>query len=231
MTRSAYLLLTVVSWMPTSPALLAQDADASQADSIAADSVAAVVDSIAADTISVDRARSMLVSMNALVDSIYALDAETREAGQAAHELARVQMGRQVDRITALEEELLELIPALAAEGPVADSIAMEFGAFLSREAEMYDTGIQRYVDRIQGMRDQRSTTPLDSLDVLEIDMRLAKARLDSLLVMRMDVLTAADELGIETAAEWEQVDRYLRNLAETLVGRLQIAVIDRDRI
>jgi small conductance mechanosensitive channel len=207
--------------------------DTIAADSLSADSLAVSADSAAAaaDTIPVDRARAMLASMSALVDSIYALDAAVREAGGADIELARIQAVRQVDRISALEEELIELIPSLAVEGPVADSIAEELGAFLSREAEMYDTAIDRNLDAIRNLRDRRAVTPPDSLDDLEAEMRRYKARLDSVLVRRMEVLDAADEIGVDTEAEWEQVDLWLRNQAETLVGRLQIAVVSRDQL
>ncbi len=144
--------------------------------------------------------------------------------------LGRVQISRQMYRVADLEDDLLELLPALALEEAVADSLAQAFGDFLTRESQMYQVGIDRYVDRIQELRRRRASTPADSLDDLEREVADAKGRLDSLLLRRVSILESAEEIGLDPTEEWEYVDRLLLDQAELLVGRLQIAVLDRDR-
>ncbi len=46
-----------------------------------------------------------------------------------------------------------------------------------------------------------------------------------------MATLVSADSLGFDTAEHWEVVDRFLKNWAESQVGRLQIALLNRDRL
>ena len=95
----------------------------------------------------------MLATLNAMADSIYAIDEALRKASDSERELARIQALRLADRIGGDEQDLLTLIPALALEGPVADSIADALGSFLSREAAIYDIAIDRNLARIQELQ------------------------------------------------------------------------------
>ena len=66
---------------------------------------------------------------------------------------------------------------------------------------------------------------------MLEIGIAEAKARLDTLIVGQIGTLAHADSLGVDTAEQWEVLDRHLKNWAEGQVGRLQIAIVRRNRL
>jgi len=201
------------------------------ADSLAVDSLAA--DTVAVDTaqVQLDQAVADLEQLDLVVDSIVALDDRTREASPDERQVANVLGNQLIDEMRAIEEDLLRLIPRLEAAGQPVDSIKDAFGAFLDRVSGLYKEAIERRTDAVDDLRDQRLETTPDSLDLLEIQIVEAKAKLDTLIIGQMSTLADADSLGVDTAEQWEVVDRHLKNWAEGQVGRLQIALVTRNRL
>jgi small conductance mechanosensitive channel len=217
--------------MPTG----AQEADASGESS---DTVEAVVDSLTADTAAVDTAQVQieeavagLARLDLLVDSLVALENRTRRGSRDERQVATVMASQLIDELHDIEADLVRLIPRLEAAGQPVDSIKDAFGDFLSRVAGLYEEAIERRTDGIDDLRDLRAETPPDSLDELELRIVEAKVKLDTLVVEQMRTLADADSLGVETAEQWEVVDRHLKNWAESQVGRLQIALVTRNRL
>ncbi|MEJ2342190.1 MAG: mechanosensitive ion channel family protein [Gemmatimonadales bacterium] len=202
------------------------------------DTVGEVVDSLPADTVAVDttevrieQAVADLERLDLLVDSIVALDNRTRTASRDERQLANVLANQMIDEAQAIEDDLLRLIPRLEAAGQPVDSIKEALGVFLYRVAGLYEEAIERHVDAVDDLRDLREETVPDSLDALELRIVEEKATLDTLIVGQMRTLTGADSLGVDTAEQWEVVDRHLKNWAESQVGRLQIALVTRNRL
>ena len=198
----------------------------------------AASDTAAADTVAADtapsapaRAHAALVRMDAALDSIVALAAETRGAADEQRELARVKAYRYIEEIQDLQAELLGLMPELEAAGLPADSIRNAFAPVFLREADLYDEAIEGYTERIDDLRDMRSSTPPEELGALEVRIQESKARLDTLLIEQVENLSGADSLGLDMSEAWEFLDRFLANWAESQVGRLQIATLDRRRL
>lgn len=227
-------VLTVLPILLSFPlALGAQEADAAVG---ASDTVEAVLDSLAADTTAVEPAQVQLeqavaglARLDLLVDSIVAL--RTREASSDERQVAGMQANQLIDEIQDIEDDLLRLIPRLEAADQPVDSIKVAFGEFLARVAGLYEEAIERYTDRVDDLRDLRTAVSPDSLAGIELRVREAKARLDTLVVGQMKTLADADSLGVDTAGQWEVVDRHLKNWIESQVGRLQIAIVSRNRL
>jgi len=198
----------------------------------------ASVDTVTADTVAADtvssapvRAHAALVQMDAALDSIVALIARTRGAADEERELARLRANRYIEEIQDLQAELLGLMPELVAAGLPADSIRDAFAPVFLREADLYDEAIERYTERIDDLRELRSSTPPEELGALEVRIQESKARLDTLLIQQVENLSGADSLGLDMSEAWEFLDRFLANWAESQVGRLQIATLDRRRL
>jgi small conductance mechanosensitive channel len=213
-------------------ALSAQEAGESS------DSIEAVLDSLAADTVAVDTAQVQieqavagLERLDLLVDSIMALDNRTRRASRDERQVAAVLGNQMIEEVQGIENDLLLLIPRLAAAGQPVDSIKEAFGAFLYRVADLYEEAIERRTDSVDDLRDLRAETAPDSLDALEIRIVEVKAKLDTLIIGQMGTLADADSLGVDTAKHWEVVDRHLKNWGESQVGRLQIAIVTLNRL
>jgi len=65
----------------------------------------------------------------------------------------------------------------------------------------------------------------------LEAQIRGVRAWADTLVRYKEQALDAADSLRREVADDWERYDQRLLAIAESTVGRLQVAVLDRDRL
>jgi small conductance mechanosensitive channel len=193
----------------------------------------ALADSVAADTVSssIDRAREILIELDAAVDTILVLDFRRRGLDEEELELLRVSAIRIVEQVNEVQGELLELIPELEEADVPLDSIREAYGAFLSTWVNLYDQAIDRYVDRIDELRDQRSSTPPDQLDDLETSIQEAKSRLDDILERQVSNFSAAGSVGFDTSEEWETLEHFAVGRAESLVGRLQIAADTRERL
>ncbi len=229
----ALSVLPILLFFPI--ALGAQEADEAGETS---DTIGVLVDSLAVDTVAVDTAQvridqavADLERLDLLVDSIVSLDDRTREASPDERQVAHVLGNQLIDEMQDLETHLLRLIPRLEAAGQPVDSIKVAFGEFLSRVAGLYEEAIERYADQVDDLRDLRTAASPDSLAGIELRVREAKATLDTLVVEQMKTLADADSLGVDTAEQWEVVDRHLKNWAESQVGRLQIAIVSRNRL
>jgi hypothetical protein len=115
------------------------------------DTIEAVLDSLAADTVAVDTAQVQieqavagLERLDLLVDSIMALDNRTRRASRDERQVAAVLGNQMIEEVQEIENDLLLLIPRLAAAGQPVDSIKEAFGAFLYRVADLYETSTRR---------------------------------------------------------------------------------------
>ena len=196
------------------------------------DTTAAAADTAQVDTVQgkLDLARESITQLYALVDSIIAVDRRSRGASRDERQVARVMADQMIEQIQEIESDLLGVIPELEAAGAPVDSIKQAFGTFLNRVAGLYEDAIERRSDQIDDLRDRRATIPPDSLAALEVRVSELKAYLDTLLTDQMRTLASADSLEFDTTEHWEVVDRFLKNWAESQVGRLQIALVNRDR-
>ena len=122
-------------------------------------------------------------------------------------------------------------MPELVAAGLPTDSIRSAFAPVFLREADLYDEAIEGYTERIDDLRGLRSSTLPEELGALEVRIQESKARLDTLLIQQVENLSGADSLGLDMSEAWAFLDRFLANWAESQVGRLQIATLDRGRL
>jgi small conductance mechanosensitive channel len=178
-----------------------------------------------------EKAQALLVEIDAALDSTLALESQIRSAETEDREEMRVQGRRQFEIVSDRQPELLDLIAKLREAGEPVDSISRATRSILKKEMGLYDRAIRWFSDAIDDLRHQRTSTPPGQIGALESRVQEARERLDALLAGATRTLTQADSLGLSSSDGWEDLDRYLQERAETLVGRLQIAVQSRNRL
>ena len=151
-------------------------------------------------------------------------DDETRE-------VLRAKSSRYLEGIDADQPELLETIAKLDAAEIPSDDIKRRFRHFLAEEAEAYERGLTWWANRLDELRELRATAPPEEQGDIESRINEARATLDRGFAGRTKVLTMADSLGMDTERYWDQLETILENRAESLTGRLQIAVKTRDQL
>ncbi len=188
---------------------------------------------VPADTVppGLTRAGEILVQLEAAADTIMELESQWLRASGEEQELIRLRGGPYLERVNDLQEELVELIAELGSAGLAVDSLTLAYDSFSSAWMQLYDRAIKRFVESIGDLREQRASTPPEGLGELESRIQEAQSRLNAILARQMDNLVAADSIGIDLSEEWTLVDRFLAERAESQVGRLQMAVLDRGRL
>jgi small conductance mechanosensitive channel len=176
-------------------------------------------------------ARQLLAQLDVEMDSLLKFESRITGKDQEELELARVRAGRHLQKINDLQPKLLNLIPKLEAAGAPVDSIKQAFGRVLVIEMDAYDRALRWWSDGINDLRSMRSSTPPEDLDDLEDRIDDARGGLDRVLAGEAKILTMADSVGLATEEQWRSLDRILQERAETMIGRIQIAVSERDKL
>lgn len=217
------LMLLLVAWTVETPSAQEDQAGASAEQTEAA----------SADTIPPDlkQAREVLGRMETTLDSIRTI--ESRMKGKSGDELAvlRVQGRGQFMVLHDLQPQLLKLILKLEAAGLPAADLKKKFQAVVTRTMDYYIQGLNWWSEEIDELRERRSSASAKEMGEVEKAIGDARERLDLIYRVQVETLTAGDSLGLDTDREWERLERALKERAETLIGRLQIAVKSRDKL
>jgi len=221
-TLTAALLCAPVAW--------AQD----DVDSVDVDSAA--TEDVEVELTDLERAREMYLKVEASVDSVETLMGNFRGATEDDRAVLRSQGRRQMEVITDVQPDALKLVyklrnDTLETHVEAVDSLRNRMAGLLERQYALYASSIQWYSRFIDDLRDERAQAPAEQLGDLESRIQEGRRKLDGLLMGQNNILVAADSVGINTHEGWTEHDRYIRARAETLVGRLQIAVNLRDRM
>jgi len=186
-----------------------------------------------ADTIPPDlvRAQELMSNLEASLDSIFVLEDKSKGKDREAQKVLNVQGRRYAEKMQEDQTKLLDLIPKLDADEIPAEDIKGRFKKFLVAEADLYDRTYDKWSREIDDLRDQRSSATTDEMGDIEASINESRDKLDDLLTAKINTLTTADSLGLSTGEEWDRLERILANRAENLVGRLQIAVNERNRL
>ncbi len=215
------------------PLLVVMAVGAPSAKEGAADSAESQVQVAPVDTIPPDlvRAREILGQMEATLDSIQTLEERMTGKTESQKAIIRVQGRQQFIILNDLQPDLLKLIPKLNEAGVPIDDLMSGFQVVVTTSMDYYILALDSWNKEIDRLRKQRATVSAEDVDELETEIGEARVKLDNIYELQMHTLTAGDSLRLETGEEWENLERALKERAETLVGRLQIAVKARDKL
>jgi small conductance mechanosensitive channel len=220
------LFLTVIAVFL---AISGAGAPSAQEQPAAADSA----DGAPQDTIPPDlaSARELMAELEASLDSIYVIESRMKGADEDKREVLRAKGRRYVEKIDEDQPKLLDLIAKLDADSIPSAEIKRRFRHSLAGEADAYERSLTWWARKLDDLRDLRAKAAPEDLGDIEGRINETRSTLDKVLLGRAKVLTVADSLGMDTEQYWDQLESILKNRAESLVGRLQIAVKTRGQL
>ncbi len=177
------------------------------------------------------RARQILGSVQAGLDSLLNIEVEMKNAEDEQLQLLRILAERHIAAIDDNQSVLLKLLPKLDESDPETVELMQGVTDFITGKFEIYERATEMWKREIDVLRDQRVDTAPEDLGELETGIGEARDRLDRLLLALAGILDDGALLGLDTRKDWSRFDRVLNNRAETLVGRLQIAVNAREAL
>jgi len=222
--NSVLLLLLAALVVPEPGIMLGQERDPGQQE---------VVDSAAADMTPSELAevRVLLVQLELLADSARWLENQMAEASGDSLTLLRIRARQRVELIQDGQAELIERIGELKSANLQSDSIAQAFGPILVAHYELLERVVAMQQQHVRELRDQRSSTQPRQLRELETSIEQARSRVDTLLLYEEQTLGQLDSLGRDVSGQWSSFEHFLRERAESQLGRLRIAIAARERL
>jgi small conductance mechanosensitive channel len=173
----------------------------------------------------------MMTSLETALDSILVIESRMRGKDKDTKQVLRVQGRRYVESISDSQTKLLKLIASMEEREIETGDIRERFRRFLIGEAEIYERSFEFWSHEIDRLRDRRASAPPEELGDIEEEITATRERMDRILTGQTVTLTIADSLGMDTDPAWEQIENVLKNRAENLVGRMQLAVNQRERL
>ncbi|MCL7960280.1 MAG: mechanosensitive ion channel [marine benthic group bacterium] len=202
-----------------------------EADSASIDSV--VVTSPTSDTIpsAAEIARSMLDTLRFTADRIQTLRAMRLVDPDVDLDFLRLQALEQVGQMQQTLRSLSRLIGQVSPDSVPGDSVRTVMRSYMLAHLDLLDQAFRTTVQDFEELRRQRSTATAQQIGTLEVEIRQQRAWADTLVRYEEWALAAADSLQLDVSDRRTNSDQRLLSLAENSIGRVQIAVAERDRL
>ena len=220
------LLLAIAASAPP-PRAYGQETDSTAVEPAVADIV------LRSDSLpsAADRARAMLDTLRMTSDSIDALGAIEQADPDADVTFIRVQALEQAGQMQRVLRSLAHFLGQVSPDSLPADSVRAFLRGYVIAHLDLIDQSFEGADQDFEQLRRQRSTATAREIGPLESEIRGVRAWADTLVRYQEWALGAADSLQLDVANRWESYDQLLLAFAENSVGRLQIAVSERDRL
>lgn len=225
------MLVSVLLVGMVGTAIFPSTVSAQEARAPAGDSAAVSV--IRTDTVPsvADLARSMLDTLRVAADSIGTLRAARLTDPTVDLAFLRLQALDQVRRMQETLRSLSRLRSQVSPDSLPADSVTTFLRTYMTSYLNLLDQSFESTIQDFQNLRQQRSEASAQDSGPLESEIRAVRAWADTLVRYEEWALSAADSLELNVSERWARYDERLLAFAENSVGRLQIAVADRDRV
>ena len=203
-----------------------QEADTAPVDSV-------VVASLTSDTIpsAADLARSMLDTLSVTADSIQKLRATRLADPDVDLDFIRLLALEQVRRMQQTLRSLSRLIGQVSPDSVPGDSVRAVMRGYMEAHLDLINQSFQTTAQEFEELRRQRSTATAQQIGPLESEIGRIRAWADTLFRYEDWALAAADSLELDVADRRAATDQLMLNFAENSIGRIEIAVAERDRI
>jgi len=174
---------------------------------------------------------ALLGEARAALDSILAIEERYYSSTDEERQLLRVAVRDQIDIVDDTPRRMRALLPGIGTSGARMDSLRQELRSFLVDELGVYKRAFDFWEDQLTTLRSQRGVTSVDQLGDLELNIEETRKRLDAILQSYSSTIDMADALHLDTQSARQELDGLLHKRTETLVGRLTIAVKQRDHL
>jgi small conductance mechanosensitive channel len=198
---------------------------AAQAQDGAADSVA-VRES---DLSTLERARIRLDELVRIQTLIESMISQSRGLRGEELQLKRVEVLEQVGELEDVFEGLIGLIGDL--DEAAADSTLGVARPALRYSSELYLRSLDHQSGQLSRDRSGRRNAAPEELPAIEQQIADRHAQIDDVADRAVRSLQRLDGVGLDADDLWEELELFVARRAESLSGRLQLAVQDRRRI
>jgi len=137
-----------------------------------------------------EKAQEQFVFLQAELDSLLRLENRSQHAVDDELELIRVQAKQQIDVIDALQSPFIKQMQTLDATETENQTLFQEARAFHAEEFRLYERTLKLWSDRITTLRNLRRDVKIEDENALELEIDLARGRIDSLIKRMFTVLT-----------------------------------------
>lgn len=173
----------------------------------------------------------LLDQMSAAMDSLLVFEQRVYSSTEEERQMLRVQAEKEVKTVQDAPGQLLKLIDKLEGTGAPIDSMRALFSEFMVEKMLIYERSFEYWTDELNELRAQRGGSPSEELGDLELRIETTRGNLDGVYIGVLATLEVADSLKIDTKEAWADTDRILLTNAQNLVGRMQIAVAQRNKL
>ena len=219
-------LLLAIAVSAPQPRAYAQETDSTAVEQ-------AVADIQRSDSLpsAADRARAMLDSLRMTSDSIEAIRAIRQADPEADINFLRVRALEQVGQMQRVLRSLAHFLGQVSPDSLPADSVRAFLRGYVIAHLDLIDRSFEATIQDFEELRRQRSSATPERIGLLESEIVEVRAWGDTLVRYRAWALSAADSLNLDVSDGWASYDRALLAGVENQMGRLQIAVAERDRL
>ncbi|NNK49401.1 MAG: mechanosensitive ion channel family protein [Gemmatimonadetes bacterium] len=178
-----------------------------------------------------DRARTMLDTLRATSDSVATLRATRLAEPDVDLDFLRLRALEQVGQMQRVLRSLAYLLGQVSPDSLPADSVRTFLLGYMGAHLDLLDRSFALTVQDYEKLRRERSTVTAQEIGRLESEIADVRAWADTLIRYQEWALGAADSLQLDVTDRWAAYAQLLLAGAENTVGRLQIAVAERDRL
>jgi small conductance mechanosensitive channel len=165
------------------------------------------------------------------MDSLLVFEQRLYSVNEEERQLLRVRAREPLEIVMETPRKLLEELRELEGTGAPIDSLRRELGDLITEKFGIFGRAYDFWSDELNELRSQRGVTSSESLGDLELKIDESRQRLDGLLDGLYNTLTVGDSLRLDTQMAWRTLDSLLVERAESMAGRLAIAVKQRNHL
>jgi len=173
----------------------------------------------------------MLDSLRMTSDSIDALRAIGQADPDADVSFLRVRALERVGNMQRVLRSLSYFLGQVSPDSLPADSVRAFLRGYVIAHLDLIDRSFEASVQDFEELRRRRSSATPERIGPLESEIVDVRAWADTLVRYREWALSEADSLSLDVSDGWASYDRALLAGVENQVGRLQIAVAERNRL
>jgi len=176
-----------------------------------------------------ERARAMLDTLGVAADSVETLRATRLTDPGMELDFLRFQALQQIGRMQEQLKSLAHLLQEASPDSLPTDSVRAVLRGYLLAHLDVLDASLAETADEFDEIRVRRATATAQEIGPLELEIKDLRAWADTVTRYQEWALSEADSLRVDVSDRWKRYDQFVLEFAENTVGRLQIAVSERN--
>jgi small conductance mechanosensitive channel len=171
----------------------------------------------------------MLDTLGVAADSVETLRATRLTDPGMELDFLRFQALQQIGRMQEQLKSLAHLLQEASPDSLPTDSVRAVLRGYLLAHLDVLDASLAETADEFDEIRVRRATATAQEIGPLELEIKDLRAWADTVTRYQEWALSEADSLRVDVSDRWKRYDQFVLEFAENTVGRLQIAVSERN--